>query len=440
MSAAKTLASIAAPAPEVVAEPVVQPKQTSAKQKARIDKGLAYTQVEQVRVDGLALMKIIKHARESHSVNPAPANTSNATVTFTPAVGQLFGIDANGTLEVSNAFGLPAGTLGGPLGESQDGESRGSKAASKYTTQLLSRVADVNADASVVGFYTSTNNGQILATGGFLEALVGAQLSGGGVGSGMKAQAVVRPGLGTKQTTQLASGDANKNGAGIALVYDIASATQGAVGLKAYRLSASFVEAYRAGKFDTASLIEHKLVPSKILEEVPVTVHSSALLTAFLSTLTAPSPSNSSPLSQPTFTSLSLPTPSASSHIQSAAVPAPLTQPLQHLLTALDTHQAHLSTLSFQQRQLARERARLEVSHPAVAKRRQENEQRAKEGLAPLPMTDDEVRAGLKEPSRLETMAALAAVEGAAKSLGEATGLGVVRAFGAKASVEGVVA
>ncbi|GAA5889491.1 hypothetical protein JCM6882_007049 [Rhodosporidiobolus microsporus] len=438
MASVKTLASIAAPAPEVIQEPVVQQPKQSAKQKKLLDAGLPYTQVERVRVDGLALMKIIKHSREAHAVHPAPANTSNATVTFTPAVGQLFGIDSNGTLEVSNAFGLPAGALGGPLGE-QDGESKGAKAGSKYTASLLNRMADVNADASVIGFYSSTNNGQVLATGGFLDALVGAQLSGGGVGSGTKAQAVARPGLGPRQTTQLASGDANKNGAGIALVYDISSAAQGAVGLKAYRLSSSFVEAYRAGKFDTASLIEHKLVPSKILEELPVTVHSSALLTAFLSTLTAPSSTSpSSPLSQPSFTSLSLPTPSASSHIQSAAVPAPLTQPLQHLLTALDTHQAHYSTLSFQQRQLARERTRLEASHPNVAKRRQENEQRAKEGLAPLPMTDEEVRAGLKEPSRLETMAALSAVEGAAKSLGEATGMGLVRAYGAKASVEGV--
>ncbi|GAA5864790.1 hypothetical protein JCM8547_009234 [Rhodosporidiobolus lusitaniae] len=440
MATAKTLASIAAPAPEVIAEPVAQPKKVSARIDAKFRAGLEQSYCHQVRVDGLALMKIIKHAREAHSVVPAPPNTSNATVTFTPAVGQLFGIDANGTLEVSNAFGLPAGTLGGPLGE-QDGESKGAKAGAKYTASLVNRLQDVNADASVVGFYTSTNNGQVLATGGFLEALVGAQLSGGGVGSGHKAQAVARPGLGMKQTTQLASGSNNKSGTGIALVYDIASATQGAVGLKAYRLSASFVEAYRAGKFDTASLIEHKLVPSKILEEIPVTVHSSTLLTAFLSTLTAPSASSSSsPLSTPSFTSLSLPSPSASSHIQTAAVPAPLTQPLQHLLTALDTHQAHLSTLSFQQRQLARERTRLEQVHPNVAKRRQENEQRAKEGLAPLPLTDEEVRAGLKEPSRLEAMAALAAVEGAAKSLGEATGMGVVRAYGAKASVEGVTA
>ncbi|GAA5867005.1 hypothetical protein JCM3774_003753 [Rhodotorula dairenensis] len=452
MSANKTLASIAAPAPEVVEQVVEQKQHQSAQQKARFDKGLKETRVQRVRVDGLALMKIIKHSREAHTVNPAPPNTSNATVTFTPAVGQLFGLDSEGTLEVSNAFGLPAGTFAGPPTEAKD-ESKGVKAAAKYTAQLVSRMTDVNADASVVGFYTSTNNGQVLATGGFVEALVGAQLSGGGVGSGAKTQPVARPGMGPRPAAQLASGDANKSGSGIALVYDIASATQGAVALKAYRLSQGFLDAYRAGKFDTASLIENKLIHSGILEEVPVVVHSSALLTAFLSTLTAPSaaPSTASPtasssfataaattpssLSTPSFSPLSLPSPSATAHVQSAAIPAPLTQPLQHLLSALETHQAHLSTLQFQSRQLARERTRLEAIHPNVAKRRQENEQRAKDGLPPLPLTDEEVRAGLKEPSRLETMCAVAAVEGAAKSLAEATGTGLVRAFGAKSGV-----
>ncbi|POY75295.1 putative Proline racemase [Rhodotorula taiwanensis] len=426
MSANKTLASIAAPAPQVE-EQVVEPKQLqSAQQKLRFDKGLAETRVHR------ALMKIIKHSREAHTVNPAPPNTSNATVTFTPAVGQLFGLDAKNTLEVSNAFALPAGTFSGPPTEAKD-ESKGVKAAAKYTASLVNRLTDVNADASVVGFYTSTNNGQVLATGGFVEALVGAQLSGGGVGSGAKAQPVARPGMGAaKPATHLASGDANKSGKGIALVYDVASATQGAVALKAYRLSQNFVDAYRAGKFDTASLIENKLIHSGILEEVPVVVHSSALLTAFLSTLTAPTSTGpSSSLSTPSFSPLSLPTPSASAHIQSAAVPAPLTQPLQHLLSALETHQAHLSTLQFQSRQLARERTRLEAIHPNVAKRRQENEQRAKDGLPPLPLTDEEVRAGLKEPSRLETMCAVAAVEGAAKSLAEATGTGIVLGFAA---------
>lgn len=72
-------------------------------------------------------MKIIKHAREAHQVVPPPAGTSNATASFSPAVGQLLGIDSNGTLEVSNAFALPSGSLGGTASEGET-ETRGLKA------------------------------------------------------------------------------------------------------------------------------------------------------------------------------------------------------------------------------------------------------------------------------------------------------------------------
>jgi len=80
-------------------------------------------------------MKIIKHSRESHTVVPAPPNTSNATVTFQPAVGQLFGIDSNGTLEVSNSFGLPAGTFSGPPTSAGD-ENKGIKGGTSSLSSL----------------------------------------------------------------------------------------------------------------------------------------------------------------------------------------------------------------------------------------------------------------------------------------------------------------
>ncbi|ORY65620.1 hypothetical protein BCR35DRAFT_322361 [Leucosporidium creatinivorum] len=438
MQSGKRLADIAAPAIE--ATPVEQPqvKKESAKQRARIEQGLAEVRVESIRVDGLALMKIIKHAREAHQIIPAPAGTSNATVTFNPAVGQLLGIDSNGVLDISNTFALPAGSLG--VAQGDDSETRGVKAASKYTQQLLPRLADLNADASLVGFYTSTNNGQHLATAGFVDALLGAQMSGGGIGSG---QAKATPVGRSAAKTPLQSGSGSKTGKGIALVYDLASANQGHVGLRAYRLTPNFVEAYRAGKFDTQSLIDNKLVPTNILEEVPVTIRTSPLLTAFLSTLVTPSSAPSaapafhststlpSPRSTPlsatsAFDTLSLPT----STSQTTALPAPLTAPLTALLTSLDTHQAHLSTLSFQSRQLGRDRARLDTN-PAVQRRRQENEQRAKEGLPLLPLLPEEL--ALQEPSRLETMCALSGVEGAAKVLSEATGAALVRSYGSRA-------
>ncbi|KAM0750975.1 hypothetical protein T439DRAFT_326013 [Meredithblackwellia eburnea MCA 4105] len=457
---APTLASIAAPSPaqQQAAQPTTTPaaRKESAKEKAAIDRGLQEVRVERVRVDGLALMKIIKHSRDAHAVLPAPSGTSNATVGFSPAVGQLLGLDANGTLEISNVFGLPSGALGGQPTRGEDandlaagatGESRGIKAATKYTSTLLPRLADLNADASLVGFYTSSNNGQHLAIPGFVEALVGAQLTGGGIGSASQAHKPTPVGRVQPTKATLPSGTGTKSAKGIALVYDVASAGQGHVGLRAFRLSSAFIEAYREGKFDTRALIEHKVVPTNILEEIPVVVHSNALLSAFLSTLVTPSTSSASGSSTSTtlpfsnlavsrapavaatssFATLSLPT---SSSAQSA--PAPLTAPISALLTSLETHSAHLSTLSFQTRQLARERARVE-SLPSSVRRRAENEQRAKDGLAPLPLTSEEL-AVEREPSRLDTMLALAGVEGAAQSLAAYTGTGAVRSFGSKAA------
>lgn len=68
-----------------------------------------------------------------------------------------------------------------------------------------------------------------------------------------------------------------------------------------------------------------------------------------------------------------------------------------------------------------------------MVRRRTDNEQRAKEGLPSLGLTEEEK--ALIEPSRLETMCALAAVEGASRSLAEEAGIAVVRSYGAKAGV-----
>jgi translation initiation factor 3 subunit H len=89
--------------------------------------------------------------------------------------------------------------------------------ASKYTAALLPRLADLNTDASLVGFYTSTNNGQHLAMTGFVEALLGAQMSGGGIGSG--AAKAVPVGRSAPVKAVLPSGSGTKSGKGIALVF-----------------------------------------------------------------------------------------------------------------------------------------------------------------------------------------------------------------------------
>lgn len=89
-------------------------------------------------------MKIIKHARDSHHQLPPPATGPNPTASFSPAVGQLLGIDAAGTLEVSNAFPLPAGAF-----DNSDSESKGVKAGKLQPTVLRQDKHDLAVRLSV---------------------------------------------------------------------------------------------------------------------------------------------------------------------------------------------------------------------------------------------------------------------------------------------------
>ncbi|KAH9818037.1 hypothetical protein DFH28DRAFT_888873 [Melampsora americana] len=370
--------------------------------------------VENVKLDSLAVMKIIKHARESIS------SGSNQI-----ASGQLLGLDTSGILNISDAFPLPSGCL---LGGSIDGDdTKGTKIASRYASSILPRLSALGADANIVGFYCSTINSQHLATPGFIETLISIQIG--------STPNLSKPSIKSKTLA----------GKGLAIVYDLASSTQGTVNLKAYRLSQNFVEAYQNGRFDSQNLADHKLTVSNILQEIPLTIQSSALLTAFLATLIAPTPESiqsstvstnpwgsqtdsnrSEQLSNhlPSFSPLSLP---SSQHSDS---PTSMLDTLLTVMNSIEVHNTALSTLSFQSRQLARDRAKLEG---VISKRKAENEIRAQQGLPPLPPSSEE--AALQEPSRLETMCALSGVDGAAKKLCEMSGLGVIRAFGAKAGI-----
>ena len=75
-------------------------------------------------------------------------------------------------------------------------------------------------------------------------------------------------------------------GKAVMLVHDYAQLAQGNLVLKAYRLSPSFIDAYRKGKFSAQHLIEHRLTFSNVLIEIPVHVRNTALMDAMLSTLT----------------------------------------------------------------------------------------------------------------------------------------------------------
>ena len=163
-----------------------------------------------------------------------------------------------------------------------------------------------------------------------------------------------------------------------------------------------------------------------------MTVRSSPLLTAFLSTLSSEvhqsvASTTSSPLSSSSAQSPSL-LPSFE-HMDSTA-PSTLTKSMDTLLDILDVYKTEENNVSFHTRQIAREKARLGAY---VAKRKEENASRVAQGLSPLP--EEDVTRLFKippEPSRLEGMLLLGQVDGYARSLEDMSANAMVNLYSAR--------
>ena len=171
------------------------------------------------------------------------------------------------------------------------------------------------------------------------------------------------------------------------------------------------------------SLINHRLTFNSILEEVPLKIRTNPLLTSFLGTLAQPSgdatlgaPSDASV--SPSFSVLDLGT-------------SGTTRNLEQIVEALEAYRTEEGNFSYLQRQIARERAKADAY---VAKRKEENQMRVAQGLAPLP--EEDVSRLFKippEPSRLEGLLLLGQIDGYAKNLESTASTGLVKMYGAKA-------
>ncbi|SNX81509.1 related to translation initiation factor eIF3 p40 subunit [Melanopsichium pennsylvanicum] len=346
--------------------------------------------ITSVRLDGLALTKIVKHCRDAH-----PASAS----------GALLGMDLGGTLEISNVFALP--NPGRSSGERDEEEDRSSRNATRYTSDMVRLLRDVNADANPVGLY------QGCFLGAFLNSSVVDSLAA-------IAGLMERDG-------------ASGRGKGVLIVHDLAQSAQGSTSVKAYRLSPSFVEAHKKGKFHTQSLIDYKLTFANILIEIPVSLRNTALLDAFLSSISTPSapgpsivqPSTSDLLRNPPTAAL---TPSYTS--LNLALEPVLASSLESTLEIMDEHAAEAGNVGFQARQLAREKAKAEAY---LARKKAEYAAREAQGLAPVPVED--VNRLFKipaEPSRLEATLLLGQIDSSAKRLSETAALGIIQLNAAK--------
>ncbi|KAL6304288.1 hypothetical protein BKA93DRAFT_733537 [Sparassis latifolia] len=329
--------------------------------------------LQSVQLDGMAVSKIVKHSREAQG---------------STAHGLLLGLDFDGTLEISNSFPLPH--------HATDDDDKSAKGVARYQAAMLRSLKEVQADDSVVGFY------QAMALGSFFS------------------QNLVE--------TQAFHQDKLRHG-GIVIVHDVTQTARGNASFRAFRLTKAFLDAYKRNNFSTASLINHRLTFSAILEEVPLKIRTNALLSSFLGALSEstvspvvgakPSAASSSAALPPSFSALNLGTSSVARN-------------LEHIVDAVDNYRTEEGNLAYLQRQITREKARAEAY---VSKRKEENATRVAQGLAPLP--EEDVSRLFKipvEPSRLESLLVLGKIDAYAKSLAETSSTGLVKMYAAKAN------
>ncbi|KAI5123765.1 hypothetical protein M0805_000354 [Coniferiporia weirii] len=359
--AASIPAAQAAPAP---AQPTYEAIPPSMSKVIDIEAEIPVTAIQ---LDALVVSKIVKHGSEAQ-----PGS----------GLGLLIGIDLDGTLEISNTFPLP---------NANDEEEKTSKGLARYQASMLRSLKEVQADDAIVGFYQLNSLGAF-----FRQSLLDLQVVH---------QEKLRHG-------------------GVVIVHDVAQASRGNSAFRAFKLTKSFLHAYKSGKFNTQSLIEHGLTFSSIVEEIPLRIRTNPLLGAFINTLATPSTSSPNPLTSP---SVALPPSFSPLNLNSAS----LTHNLTQVLDGLDDYKTEEGNLAYLARQIAREKARADAH---VQKRREENVLRTSQGLAPLP--EDDVSRLFKippEPSRLESMLLLGQIDAYSKSLAEGASVGLVKMYAANA-------
>ncbi|XP_042456527.1 eukaryotic translation initiation factor 3 subunit H-like [Zingiber officinale] len=179
-----------------------------------------------VQIEGLAVLKIIKHCNE-----------------FLPSLvtGQLLGLDVGSVLEVTNCFPFPIRE------EDEEIEADGAN----YQLEMMRCLREVNVDNNTVGWYQSTLMGSF-QTVELIETF-------------MNYQENIRR--------------------CVCIVYDPSRSAQGVLALKALKLTDSFMDLYRNNNFTGEKLREKNLSWVDIFEEIPIKVSNSALASAFMTEL-----------------------------------------------------------------------------------------------------------------------------------------------------------
>jgi translation initiation factor 3 subunit H len=181
------------------------------------------SKIEVVQIDGLVVMKLIKHCHEVDLANQGIAQ------------GALLGLVADTRLEITHSFPFPAGN-----DESVDDED--------FQLAVMRRLRMVNVDHLHVGWYQSAHFGNFLSPQ-LLESHFAYQTS-------------------IEES--------------VCLIFDTAKTSKGFLSLKAFRLTPQAVELYKAGDFlpDTIRLL--KVSYDNLFQEVPIVIRNSHLVNELL--------------------------------------------------------------------------------------------------------------------------------------------------------------
>ncbi|KAK2755872.1 hypothetical protein FQN54_005668 [Arachnomyces sp. PD_36] len=318
-----------------------------------------------VQVEALVVMKVIKHCSQTFP---------------TTATGSIVGMDVNGTLQITNSFPFPV--VDAPAESHVENNATPNAAASAprakanavYQAEMIKMLREVNTDANNVGWYTSSNMGNFVN-------------------------------LNVIENQYFYQKEMNERT--VCLVHDASRSAQGALSLRAFRLSPQFMTAFKENKFTGEHLQKSNLRYQDIFVELPLQIHNSHLLTSYLHQLPTPPPSDA--LELPSSLSALTSGPVAESSLLapnldnlSLSIDPFLEKNCDLLLESLETHHTENNNFQFYQRSLAREQAKIATWQ---TKRKAENLSRAQLKQPPLP--EDEWQRLFKlpqEPSRLESM------------------------------------
>lgn len=179
-----------------------------------------------VQMDGLAVMKMIKHSHEE--------STGNMEV----AQGALLGLVVENCLEITNCFPFPKHN-----DESMDEE--------EYQLAMMRRLRRVNVDHFHVGWYQSADVGNFLSLP-LLESQYHYQTS-------IEESVVV--------------------------IYDTQKSARGFLTVKAYRLTPQAIQMYKDNEFTPEALRNLKIGYESLFLEVPIVIRNSHLTNIMLSEL-----------------------------------------------------------------------------------------------------------------------------------------------------------